>query len=498
MYKKVYRQEGGLAEEGFRAQIREASRKAIEDWNKRTKGEVAAKVRTPKPIRKLPTNPEERLIPQVIDKLNPEAWLYRGTTEPISDARKYIQNLPFKEALELDKTSYAYDPKLSPKPPTTKLGELVDEAKYIGKGLTSLTGKDVGPIGGGTPGTRKIYETIMGIPGLEKTLKTVGRLAGPVGTGLSIADAIARYKAGDYSGAVLSTLSAIPGFGIPATVAQLGTDYLGITGADKDEGGLASLPEAQADEPWYTEDWDTFVSKRREDPDTDLQYIGPEVATINVPTGTQFSEPDDQGYYTALHSPYSDLRAINIPGKGLQFIDKDYNERFPTTPTGQPTGFEGTGYGGLTEAQKLANPYIGASHNSPMWFGGFPLQAGDTLTAQQIKSSRQGFSDPYRIPQNLKIQYNDDGTGTIIKRPIDEMSSSPGYTTDNWFEALRYYNPNYEEDRANYFSSRPSNQYIIPTGQPTGFAGTGYGQFSPQPTGLMPIGMPVVPGGPAI
>jgi hypothetical protein len=45
MYKKVYRQEGGLAEEGFRAQIREAARKKIEDFNRRNRGEVAQRVR---------------------------------------------------------------------------------------------------------------------------------------------------------------------------------------------------------------------------------------------------------------------------------------------------------------------------------------------------------------------------------------------------------------------------------------------------------------------
>ena len=50
MYKKVYRQEGGLAEEGYRAQIREAARKKIEDFNRRNRGEVAQRVRTPKPI----------------------------------------------------------------------------------------------------------------------------------------------------------------------------------------------------------------------------------------------------------------------------------------------------------------------------------------------------------------------------------------------------------------------------------------------------------------
>jgi len=47
MYKKVYRQEGGLAEEGYLAQIREAARKKIEEFNRRNKGEVAQRVRTP-------------------------------------------------------------------------------------------------------------------------------------------------------------------------------------------------------------------------------------------------------------------------------------------------------------------------------------------------------------------------------------------------------------------------------------------------------------------
>ena len=41
MYRKIYRQEGGLAEEGYRAQIREASRKKIEDFNRSNRGEVA-------------------------------------------------------------------------------------------------------------------------------------------------------------------------------------------------------------------------------------------------------------------------------------------------------------------------------------------------------------------------------------------------------------------------------------------------------------------------
>ena len=70
MYKKVYRQEGGLAEEGFRAQIREAARKKIEDFNRRNRGEVAQRVRTPKP-RFIPQRGSSGLmaLPQVINNL---------------------------------------------------------------------------------------------------------------------------------------------------------------------------------------------------------------------------------------------------------------------------------------------------------------------------------------------------------------------------------------------------------------------------------------------
>mgnify|MGYP003676378670 FL=1 len=106
----------------------------------------------------------------------------------------------------------------------------------------------------------------------------------------------------------------------------------------------------------------------------------------------------------------------------------------------------------LNQEQEITNnPYIGASTNSPMWFGGYPLQSGDTLTTEQIRMNRQGGSKDYRIPPNLTTQYNEDGTGTIISKPTDEINNTPGYNTDNWFKALEYYNPNYREQRANAF-----------------------------------------------
>jgi len=299
MYKKIYRQEGGLAEEGLRAQIREASRKAIEDWNRRTKGEVAAKVRTPRRSLKVMyhgTTPEAaKLIRQTgFEGGKVPTWAGKGkvfVTPNIDVAKRY----PTTGPADIVKTVV---PKSSPHIIGGGIGQggisigkeyaLKPDAANKAKDLyeTALKKYETSPTAKKLIDTGKIDQVITPKGGLPSILKTVGKKLGQsipfVGTGLSINDAIARYKAGDYSGAVLSTLSAVPGFGIPATVAQLGTDYLGITGADKDEGGLASLPEAQADEPWYTEDWDTFVSKRREDPDTDLQYIGPEVQTVDT------------------------------------------------------------------------------------------------------------------------------------------------------------------------------------------------------------------------
>jgi len=121
----------------------------------------------------------------------------------------------------------------------------------------------------------------------------------------------------------------------------------------------------------------------------------------------------------------------------------------------------------LRQEQTTNNPYIGASHNSPMWFGGYPLQSGDTLSTEQMRMNSQGHTKDYRIPPNLKLQYNDDSTGTIIGRPADEMQESePGYTTENWWKALRHYNPNYEEDRSNYFNREDSNRFIQQQEQP--------------------------------
>ena len=97
MYKKVYRQEGGLAEEGLRAQIREASRKAIEDWNRRTKGEVAQKVRTP--VRKPPIS---QRIKKGISSLVPDT-VKTLTTMPETLFKSYLGDDNIRRTPRMDR-----------------------------------------------------------------------------------------------------------------------------------------------------------------------------------------------------------------------------------------------------------------------------------------------------------------------------------------------------------------------------------------------------------
>jgi hypothetical protein len=317
MYKKVYRQEGGLAEEGFRAQIREASRKKIEDFNRRNRGEVAQRVRTPV-ARFIPQRGSSGLmaLPQVISNLK---------NKNISDILNIEQITGVNKVNKL--ASDFYD---STKGDEANLARHAAASRELANRLTP------------------------DIPG------------------------------GKYIGNVLSF-----GGGVAEELSDLG------------QRGMSYLPAA-------------------------IEDIKANITGLNYPSGTTPAEI------------YKDVYKTNNPQDD---------------------------YGGVGEV--INNPYIGASVNSPMWFGGFPLQSGDTLTEKRMRMNRQGFSRPYTIPNNLTLQYNDDGTGTIVSRPADEMETAPGYNTDNFFKALEYYNPNYREQRTNYFKRDDSNQYIIPAGQNT-------------------------------
>ena len=85
---------------------------------------------------------------------------------------------------------------------------------------------------------------------LSKVAKTLSRTLPIAGGVLAVGDAVQRAQEGDYAGAALSGLGALPVVGIPATLTQYATDALGLTGQEREE-GLASLPEVQ---PTYTYD----------------------------------------------------------------------------------------------------------------------------------------------------------------------------------------------------------------------------------------------------
>jgi hypothetical protein len=73
--------------------------------------------------------------------------------------------------------------------------------------------------------------------------KFMGRTIPGVGAGIGVADAAYRASKGDVLGSILSGGSAVPGWGLIPLAAQLGTDYLGLTGPKtyKAQGGIVDL-----------------------------------------------------------------------------------------------------------------------------------------------------------------------------------------------------------------------------------------------------------------
>jgi hypothetical protein len=94
--------------------------------------------------------------------------------------------------------------------------------QYVKEGILSATGfKPTSQIGGGTNAARALLEKIGSIPGAQ----TLGRVLPGVGTVSGIYDVGSRLSKGDYFGAGLGALSAIPFVGIPAAAAQAAYDY---------------------------------------------------------------------------------------------------------------------------------------------------------------------------------------------------------------------------------------------------------------------------------
>jgi hypothetical protein len=94
--------------------------------------------------------------------------------------------------------------------------------QYVKEGILSAMGfKPTSQIGGGTNAGRALLEKIGSIPGAQ----TLGRALPGIGTVSGIYDVGSRLSQGDYFGAGLGALSAVPFVGIPAAAAQAAYDY---------------------------------------------------------------------------------------------------------------------------------------------------------------------------------------------------------------------------------------------------------------------------------
>jgi hypothetical protein len=113
-----------------------------------------------------------------------------------------------------------FDPNFKPKAGQIKTGY----PQYLKEGILSATGfQPTSQIGGGTDAARAFLEKIKSVPGAQ----FLGKILPGVGTASGVYDVGSRLSQGDYVGAGLGALSAIPFVGIPAAAAQAAYDYRG-------------------------------------------------------------------------------------------------------------------------------------------------------------------------------------------------------------------------------------------------------------------------------
>ena len=440
MYRKIYRQEGGLAEEGYRAQLRQAREKAIEDWNRRTRGEVAERVRDrPRRVHRpvnipldtegggLATLPEARSLkygvgdqttgdPITLRDLNP--------TLPIS---KYLLNMPEIARLEVDRGGGATGPasdarhqaashemrksisnllqkanlNLLPREYTDLLGNLTTNAIGGGKEFLSflwnikpfddVSAREAWDMG--VEDLRANWEGTFGIPTgedmtpeqiFEKVYKEPEKVKGP-----NFWDKVGQYLSGSPRGTVGGT---------PQT----------------DEGGLADLPEAQAVERPKSEYYTRWTPEELTGPfwSAGQSYGTPEDWSKSpkmVPPGL-FAENRifmdrvkwerdwrNQKIAEIQAKNYSPEREAELIGKEKRQIEliedltnrqtSDFNTQrnwaygqlgLPV-PT-QPTGFAGTGYGQFSP-QPAGGVYTPTG--DPGLRPAAPIQQGQPMTPIQ-------------------------------------------------------------------------------------------------------------------
>ena len=342
MYRKIYRQEGGLAEEGYRAQLRQAREKAIEDWNKRTRGEVAERVR-PRPRRayrpaNIPLDTERQQgLPSIVESKQPNI---------IERAKNLLPNMS-DISNQLFNQDQIIDLAVKYGEPTGSTGKVSDArhravinelSKTLSPGMIPDMVGDIGAFGAGL---------MIELPALFRgfTKENFGEI---------IEDVVSNWKGS---------------FGTPniTTPEQIYEEVYGGPPVDRfkkkqeqvDEyGGLADLPEAQT--------VDTYKDK-----------IYPQISFKDLPPNYQEYinnlPPNQQRSELAKIPPGYMPKPTYVKDKGWGYTEFDPFDEIPyyrefynvpsredIIPAGQPTGFEGTGYGGLADLPEALADHVRA------------------------------------------------------------------------------------------------------------------------------------------
>ena len=134
-------------------------------------------------------------------------------------ARETASNKSFTDLIkDVYNDPAKFDPDFKPKAGQIKTGY----PQYLKEGILSAVGfQPTSQIGGGTDAARALLEKIKSIPGAQ----TLGKVLPGVGIASGTYDVGSRLSQGDYFGAGLGALSAVPFVGIPAAAAQAAYDY---------------------------------------------------------------------------------------------------------------------------------------------------------------------------------------------------------------------------------------------------------------------------------
>jgi len=489
MYKKIYRQEGGLAEEGYRAQIRQAREKAIADWKRRNRGEVAQRVRTP----------VARFIPQ------------RGSSGLMA-LPKAIENLKGKDLSEIFNVG------------ETQAGKALTRVNKLASDYYDPTKGDEGNLARHAGASRELANILTPpIPGGE-FIGNIGANLGGIAEELRdlvergsshFPEALEDMKA-NYQGAPIFGGGRFPD-------AQTAEDiYEDVYGYKVDRegnrivdewGGLASLPEAQpttnievppevaqnvdvsVTTPGYYDPKQPFKSNivqyqdlTREEQkkrfEQDVKTWGePATNYYNYLQNKPSRTAEENAHLVTLKTPVNMYKSgLGMPEIGPGSLRDAIYSKFgllpePISPPGQPTGFEGTGY-----EQFSPNPL-----DRPLDFIDMPRSEPDpNYTGPIIKAikSTEGFQPETNLDNAFKPTVPQIGT------PISMQNQS---------QAIPLGSPNIQG-----FKSKELAMSHAMANQGGGMVNVyqlGDGSWDYQRTGRpqsRALGLPITPGGPAL